>query len=461
MVGYADFTNGTKLHSLKLGDASADYSNTNLIELHLGNNTLLKTLDVRNCPNLGTGANEEGTVQSDVDISGCTNIEHVYFDGTSIKALTLPNGGGIKTLHLPGTITNLTLRNQTALTEFVLPSYSNITTLRLENNSSIIDPLAILAQMPANSRVRIVGFEKTVASVEEIHAFYDGLDTMRGLDENGNNVDKAQVSGKIYIDSLTSEDLYYIKSRYPSINVVYNTITLYSVRFYNGSTLLQTVENLNYLDRATYTGETPQMQGVTNPEDFIFLGWNPEPVAKGNVDCYAVYQFTGSYTRALVDGTISGELVNDRVTAIEDNAFNGCAYLTAVSFPAATIIDVGAFQNCSALTETNFPVVTTIGTSAFHSCKKLTKLDLPMASSIAGSTFYGCITLKALILRKADGVCAVGNNAFAGTPIAEGDGYIYVPSALVDSYKNSSGWSTLASKIRAIEDYPEICGGEN
>jgi hypothetical protein len=112
------------------------------------------------------------------------------------------------------------------------------------------------------------------------------------------------------------------------------------------------------------------------------------------------------------------------------------------------------------LTETNFPVVTTIGTSAFHSCKKLTKLDLPMTSSIAGSTFYGCITLKALILRKADGVCAVGNNAFAGTPIAEGDGYIYVPSALVDSYKNSSGWSTLVSKIRAIEDYPEICGGE-
>jgi hypothetical protein len=460
MVGYADFTNGTKLNSLKLGDASANYSNTNLIELHLGNNTLLKTLDVRNCPNLGSGANEEGTVQSDVDISGCTNIEHVYFDGTSIKALTLPNGGGIKTLHLPGTITNLTLRNQKALTEFVLPSYSNITTLRLENNSSIIDPLAILMQLPANSRVRIIGFDLAVNSVEEISAAYDYLDTFRGLDENGNNVDKAQMSGTVHVPSLTSEELYNLKQRYPSINITYDSIVLYTVRFYNGATLLQTVPNLHYNDKASYTGETPVMQGVVNPDEFIFIGWSPEPVAKGDVDCYAVYQFTGSYTRGLVERILGGEIVNDSVTYIRDSAFKESKSLTSVSLLAVTEIDVGAFQDCTALSEVNLPVATNIGTSAFHSCRQLTKVDLPMTSSIAGSAFYGCSTLDTLILRKADGICVLNGNAFGSTPIASGTGYIYVPKVLVDSYKVAANWSTFATQFRAIEDYPDICGGE-
>jgi hypothetical protein len=50
-------------------------------------------------------------------------------------------------------------------------------------------------------------------------------------------------------------------------------------------------------------------------------------------------------------------------------------------------------------------------------------------------------------------------NIFASTPIASGTGYIYVPAALVDSYKGATNWSTYAAQIRAIEDYPEITGG--
>ena len=32
-------------------------------------------------------------------------------------------------------------------------------------------------------------------------------------------------------------------------------------------------------------------------------------------------------------------------------------------------------------------------------------------------------------------------------------GYIYVPRALVDSYKSATNWSTYASQFRALEDY--------
>ena len=44
-------------------------------------------------------------------------------------------------------------------------------------------------------------------------------------------------------------------------------------------------------------------------------------------------------------------------------------------------------------------------------------------------------------------------NAFSSTPIASGTGYIYVPRALVDSYKAASKWSTYANQFRALEDY--------
>ena len=482
-VGYADFSTATKLQALKLGDASSSYTNENLEELYLGNNTLLKTLDVRNCPNLGLGEDQQA-----VSIEGCTNIEEVYFDGTSITGLTLPNGGILKKLHLPGTITNLTLLNQTALTEFVLPSYSNISTLRLENNSDVINPLAILEQMPANSRVRIIGFEKTVASVNEIHSFFDKLDTMRGLNENGDNVDKAQVSGTIYIDSLTSEDLYRIKSRYPSVTVVYNTIVLYTVRFYNGTTLLQTVENLNYNDVATYTGETP-----TKGEDYEFIGWHPEPIAKGNVDCYAVYQFIGSYARGLVEGVISGEIEDNRVDTIGKYAFSGATKLTSVSFPEVTTVGANAFESCSGITAINFPNAVTINGSAFFrctaltevylpsatdiapgnatygfaDCSKLKRVDLPVITHIGNASFNNCVALDTLIIRNADSVCAISSsNVLTMTAIANGNGFIYVPRALLSDddatkdYRRATNWSTYANQFRAIEDYPEICGGD-
>ena len=45
------------------------------------------------------------------------------------------------------------------------------------------------------------------------------------------------------------------------------------------------------------------------------------------------------------------------------------------------------------------------------------------------------------------------------TVIASGTGYVYVPSALVNSYKSATNWSTYADQIRAIEDYPDITGG--
>lgn len=352
MVGYADFTNATKLQSLKLGEGG-NYENGNLTELHLGNNVLLGTLDVRNCPAL----------EQAVDISGCTNIEHVYFEGTAITSLTLPNGGILKTLHLPGTITNLTIRNQTAISDFQITDASNITTLRLENVSTAVNSKSMVMALAANSRVRLIGFYWTAADADEIDAILDKLDTMRGLDEQGNNVATAQVSGEIHTTNLTGAQIAEFSARYPYINVTadhttsnlyyYNydgtsllytetiqdggnggytgtssrsqtaqytytfvgwsrsmdsqtaeadartnvvmdrnvyaafsrTVRTYTVRFYNGSTLLQTVNNVPYGSTATYTGSEP------TSSDGPFIGWEPSNEnITGATDCVAQFQ---------------------------------------------------------------------------------------------------------------------------------------------------------------------------
>lgn len=260
-VGQADFSMATKLQELKIGDGDSTYSNTDLKNLTLGNNVLLRTIDVRNCPNL---------VQA-VDISGCSNVEEVYFDGTGITGLMLPNGGILKKLHLPETITNLTIRNQSGITEFVVPSFENVTTLRLENVSSAVDSLDILETIAASSRVRLIGIDWEFDTVAEIEAVYDILDSMRGLDENGNNMPTAQVSGRVYVPSIKGSELAELSARYPSITIAYdhafNTVT-----FYDGSTLLLSLDVTHGSD-AIYPGSTPT-KAQTAQYTYSFSGWS-------------------------------------------------------------------------------------------------------------------------------------------------------------------------------------------
>lgn len=268
MVETIDISLAEHLTTLKVGDEAEDYVNDNLTSITLGNNVLLKTIDLRNCVSL----------TNPVVATGCTGLEEAYFDGTSTTQVSLPHGGILKKLHLPATITNLTLVNQGALTEFVLPeeAYGNISTLRLENVSDVVPVTEILAAIPANSRVRIIGFDWTYETADEILSLYDYLDTMRGLDENDGNLDTAQMSGIIRVDSLTGAQLADMQSRYPYIKVIYNHIESYCY-FYNhdGSELLYTATCYDGGD-AVYGGSTPT-RASTAQYSYTHVGWSKEP----------------------------------------------------------------------------------------------------------------------------------------------------------------------------------------
>lgn len=138
---------------------------------------------------------------------------------------------------------------------------------------------------------------------------------------------------------------------------------------------------------------------------------------------------------------------------------SGCAKLTNINLPSVEASAVYCFRSCTALEEIKLDSCLNLGNYSFQYCEALKKADFPVLTLIQSSVFNGCPALETLIIRSAS-VCTLRLvGALNGTPIANGTGYIYVPSELVDSYKAATNWSTFADQIRAIEDYPEITGG--
>ena len=222
-VGLADFSRAIKLQEIKIGDSDIEYDNPNLGTLNLGNNTLLQRIDVRNCSGLGD-TTKQGHQQTSVDLTGCTGLEEAYFDGTKVLSVDLPNGGVLESLHLPGTITNLTIRNQQLLSEFVCPDYSHITTLWLDNPTSAIDTQAIVSAMANGSRVRLFNFHWEMEGLDDVIEMFNKLDTMTGLDQNGNNTPDAQVYGTIHAITATQLQIQAIQNRYPEVTVTYDVL---------------------------------------------------------------------------------------------------------------------------------------------------------------------------------------------------------------------------------------------
>lgn len=133
--------------------------------------------------------------------------------------------------------------------------------------------------------------------------------------------------------------------------------------------------------------------------------------------------------------------------------------LVSITMPNCTILEYVILRGCTALKYVDCPSVWRVQQEAFALCSALEKVDLPMLRYISAKSFQNCTSLSVFIICKPEVITLNNVDAFSGTPIESGTGYIYVPKALENSYKSATNWSTYASQIRAIEDYPEITGG--
>jgi hypothetical protein len=144
-----------------------------------------------------------------------------------------------------------------------------------------------------------------------------------------------------------------------------------------------------------------------------------------------------------------------------NGVFSGCSSLTTVNdiyTPHVTNMAY-MFDGCSSLT--SVPVMDTRNVTSMHymfrGCASLSSVTLNMDnvtnSSYAMNMFYGCASLTSVTLTGTKRR-AYGTDMFTGTPIASGDGYIYVRDNLVDAYKSASGWAAHASVIKGISEKP-------
>lgn len=188
---------------------------------------------------------------------------------------------------------------------------------------------------------------------------------------------------------------------------------------------------------------------------------------------------TPDYLAMAISNTLT-EYSNDDVTSIRAYAFRDATSLKSVSLPKLKSSGNYSFQNCrlvsvnmpllenvannmfygTSLVSVKFPNAKTIYGGGFQGCTELIEADLSVSISLNTNAFYGCSKLERLILRRTAAICALANtNALTNTPIASGTGYVYVPASLKDKYVQATNWTTYATQIRAIEDYPEITGG--
>lgn len=256
-------------------------------------------------------------------------------------------------------------------------------------------------------------------------------------------------------------------------------------------------------NKAAGTVEPPNIQPLTVTENGTYT-------ASGDVDGYSpitvVVPTSGGGDTSIEDGLIQRnikEYTNSRVTTVgygmfhsnktitklhlsnvetvEDYGLYYCSALSDIDLSSVKTLGSYALGRCESLgnlylpeletagtwcfsyfnkaSTVTLPKLTRLGASAFRSSAGVTKIDIGgNVGVIEGTTFFGCSKLEALILRSTVLITLNATNVFTSSKIAAGTGYIYVPSALVDSYKAATNWSTCAAQFRAIEDYPDICG---
>lgn len=182
--------------------------------------------------------------------------------------------------------------------------------------------------------------------------------------------------------------------------------------------------------------------------NLVMDGWQfPKAKSIGNYAFRYCYKLTGDI------------VLPNTVTSIGQYSFANCEGME--TFTAAGAISTlgtytfnGASGHVMQLRECHMP---NLGTgialnlnwgnaTAANACQNLEVCDIGKAKSIAANTFANCYKLQTLIMRRTSVTTCANVSAFLNTPVRGRSGLtatIYVPSALIDSYKAASVWTTI------------------
>lgn len=145
----ATLNSGSRLKTIKLGNADERYENKSLKTLAIGSsNRLLEELDIRNLKYL---ANES----LDLPVTNIPSLKRVYAQGSNIRQARFANNGLLEEAYLPATVTELSLRNLHFIKTIELESYDNLVNLTVENCPTMND-----------KSLEMIGLAKNLKSVK-------------------------------------------------------------------------------------------------------------------------------------------------------------------------------------------------------------------------------------------------------------------------------------------------------
>lgn len=218
--------------------------------------------------------------------------------------------------------------------------------------------------------------------------------------------------------------------------------TLTSIRSY-GLAYMTTLTEVSFPNLQTISAYS-----FYNDYNLLMDGWQfPKAKSIGNYAFRYCYGLTGDI------------ILPNTVTSIGQYSFANCDGME--TFTAAGAISTlgtytfnGASGHVMALRECYMPNLGTSialnlnwgSTTAANACQNMEVCDIGKAKSIAANTFANCYKLQTLIMRRTSVTTCANVSAFLNTPLRGRNSLtakIYVPEALIDSYKAASVWTTI------------------
>lgn len=140
------------------------------------------------------------------------------------------------------------------------------------------------------------------------------------------------------------------------------------------------------------------------------------------------------------------------VTAIGDNALEGCESMTSVFIPS-TVTSIGqhAFDNCCSLGTIDIPEsVTSIGSAAFQGCTGLTEVSLGSGINFIGNrAFFYCNSIESIICTATTPPVMENSNCFTFTCYNHAE--LKVPNDALEAYQAADYWH-LFSVINGLTE---------